>query len=260
MPQTFAIEKITFMSDGFRLTGALHLPAVRHPPLIVGSHGLMSSGESPKQIALARRCNELGMAFFRFNHRGCLDSQGDFRKDTTFESRRRDLECAVEAVRSKAGFSDRLGLFGSSLGGAVCLHAAASLSVQALVVTAAPIRNRAIADDAAGRGTLEVDPEFYRNHIRFDLSEALAAVSRVLIFHGDQDEIVPVSSGLEIYAEVGEPKKLVVLPEGDHLMSRGDHQERFIREAGLWFERFLIPGHEAEIESKRPGGSGFQQP
>ncbi len=245
MPQTFAVEKTTFLSDGFRLTGVLHLPAVHNPPLVVGAHGLMSSGESPKQIALARRCNELGMAFFRFNHRGCLDSQGDFRKDTTFESRRRDLECAVEAIRARAGFPDRLGLFGSSLGGAVCLHAAASLSVQALVIAAAPIRNRAIADDAAGRGNLEVDPEFYRKNIRFDLSEALAAVSRILIFHGDQDAIVPVSSGREIFARVGEPKKLVVQPEGDHLMSHPEHQKAFIREAGRWFERFLIPGHEA---------------
>ena len=67
---------LSFSSDGFRLSGTLHLPGMPLPPIVVGSHGLLSSGSSPKQIELARQCSENGMAFFRFDHRGCGHSDG----------------------------------------------------------------------------------------------------------------------------------------------------------------------------------------
>jgi hypothetical protein len=73
-------KKISFLSDNFLLRGILHIPAVEKGPVIIGSHGLLSSGNSPKQIALARRCNDFGIAFFRFDHRGCGKSKGFLKK------------------------------------------------------------------------------------------------------------------------------------------------------------------------------------
>ena len=56
---------LTFTSDGLQLQGVLHMPetdppaTARHeraglPPLVIGSHGLLSNSNSPKHIALAR--------------------------------------------------------------------------------------------------------------------------------------------------------------------------------------------------------------
>ena len=44
------IKEIVFSSDNFLLKGHLHLPPVDRPPVVIGSHGLFSDQNSPKQI------------------------------------------------------------------------------------------------------------------------------------------------------------------------------------------------------------------
>ena len=68
------------MSENFLLRGMLHIPTDEKGPVVIGSHGLLSSGNSPKQIELAKRCGEFGIAFFRFDHRGCGKSEGVFKE------------------------------------------------------------------------------------------------------------------------------------------------------------------------------------
>jgi predicted acyl esterase len=85
------IKKITFLSDGFKLYGTLHLPPAERPPVVIGSHGLLSSSSSPKQIALARACTAAGIAYFRFDHRGRGKSEGVFKEVTSLKARCTDL-------------------------------------------------------------------------------------------------------------------------------------------------------------------------
>ena len=87
---------INFESDGFLLKGMLHLPEADLPPIVIGSHGLLSNSYSPKQITLARECNANGIAYFRFDHRGCGQSNGVFNEVTSLEGRRNDLICAIK--------------------------------------------------------------------------------------------------------------------------------------------------------------------
>ena len=132
-------ERTSFISGELTLTGTLHLPRVEAPPTVIGSHGLFSSGDSPKQLALAKRCTAHGIAFFRFDHRGCGRSQGDFGRVTSLDSRMDDLRCAVQLIRDHRDTGNRIGLFGSSMGGAVCLALAKSLGARAIVTVAAPV-------------------------------------------------------------------------------------------------------------------------
>jgi dipeptidyl aminopeptidase/acylaminoacyl peptidase len=75
-------REISFRSDGLALKGTLHLPPSDKPPIVIGLHGLYSSQESPKQIALARACNALGLAYLRFDHRMSHEQhQNDFIRD-----------------------------------------------------------------------------------------------------------------------------------------------------------------------------------
>ena len=76
---------ITFDVDGLKLSGILHLPEQSPVALIVGVHGLMADKNSPKQIALAKRVTSIKMAYFRFDHRGCGDSEGVFNEQTTLK-------------------------------------------------------------------------------------------------------------------------------------------------------------------------------
>lgn len=231
---------LSFLSDGFRLSGTLHLPGMPLPPVVVGSHGLLSSGSSPKQIELARQCSENGMAFFRFDHRGCGHSDGDKADAADFNGRCRDLRCAVDFLRTLDCLSPATGLFGSSLGGAVCLSVAAATRVHALVTVAAPLDSSSLIDSAQGvvpaglSADLALSPRF-----RFDLSDSLSAIRNLLIFHGENDSVVPVSHARKLFEKAGHPKKLVIQENGDHVMSLLLHQQIFMQESLLWFSSIL---------------------
>lgn len=226
------------------MNGVLHHPGSSRPPVIIGCHGLFSSGESPKQMALAEACNAAGMAFFRFDHRGIGRSEGDFNQVTSLEGRSRDLIDAVNTMRQREDIGDRFGLFGSSYGGAVVLYSAGLITnVSAIVCVAAPvvIPNSKTAMDAVMKSSQSgrPDPEFTHERLTFDIEAGLPHVHHVLIFHGESDEIIPVSHARRIYQHSSEPKRLIIQKDGDHRMSLPAHQREFIREAVEWYENGL---------------------
>ena len=229
-------KKISFLSDNFLLRGILHIPAVENCPVVIGSHGLLSSSSSPKQVELARRCNEFKIAFFRFDHRGCGESQGNFREVTSLDARVTDIISAIETIRSQGYMNSRIGLFGSSMGGAACIAAAGKTQIDSMVINAAPLRSQIIKRTAEKKDKLELD----EIKLSFDISGYVAGISNILIFHGNADQVVPFSNALELFEKSGGPKKLIVQENGDHLMSNTIHQEEFIREASVWFKTRLF--------------------
>ena len=227
---------IDFSSDGYRLKGMLHLPTAERPPVVIGSHGLLSSSESAKQRELAAQCTAAGMGYFRFDHRGCGRSQGNFPEVTTLEGRVRDVMAAVKTIRLRTDTGRGCALFGSSMGGAVCLAAARAVGADALVTVAAPIRSRSVRPFDGSEPT---DSHVTGLQLDFDLSETIAGLRHVLVFHGDADRVVPFSHALEIIEKVDAPKRLVRQKNGDHLMSAEVHQKTFTREAVKWFSSRL---------------------
>ena len=227
-------KKISFLSDNFLLRGMLHIPTAEKGPVVIGSHGLLSSGNSPKQIELARRCNDFGIAFFRFDHRGCGKSEGVFKEVTSLDARRTDILSAIETIRGQGYIGSRIGLFGSSMGGAACISAAGTTKIDSMVISAAPLRSRMIK-----RPDEKEDKVEYKK-LSFDISGKLSGINNILIFHGDADQVVPFSNALELYEKAADTKKLIIQENGDHLMSNKAHQEEFIREAGLWFKNGLF--------------------
>ncbi len=235
------IEPLTFLSDHYELKGFLHLPDMPNPPVIIGSHGLFSTGDSPKQIALAKKCNALGMGFMRFDHRGCGRSQGLFREVTSLKGRHKDLVSAIQTIGDMPETGDRIGIFGSSMGGATALSVTSEYrNIDALVTVAAPVRSQPVLDSAEKSDDLRSLPlSFYQKNLYFDISHQLSGISRIMLFHGDKDDVVPVSNAHEIYAAAAEPKKLIIQKGGDHPISAPDHQDQFIAEASNWFAQWL---------------------
>lgn len=234
------IKDISFFSDGLKLKGYLHLPSANCPPVVIGCHGLYSSSSSPKQIALADQCNRFDIAYFRFDHRGCGRSEGKFEKVTSLETRCRDLADAVAVITGTSDTGDRFGLFGSSMGGTVCLSAADKLGTRTLVTFAAPIRSRILANELPRTENSDTAGIFLDTQKRrFDITDRLSGICNILIFHGDADDVVPVSHAEEIYSLAKWPKKLIKQKKGDHPMSNETHQKIFINEASHWFRQGL---------------------
>ncbi len=129
-----------------------------------------------------------------------------------------------------------MGLFGSSMGGSVCLSVARELAASAVVTWAAPIRS---ADLMAQQNSATAGSKSPFEKHPFDISPAIAGLHNILIFHGDADQTVPIDHAQEILARASDPKKLLILSQSDHRMSRPTDQQVFVQEAARWFQSYL---------------------
>ena len=217
------MEIVTFNSDRYILTGTLHRPETTPAPMVIGCHGLMADRNSPKQVGLAQACTHRGIGYFRFDHRGCGDSQGEFDQVTSLKGRREDLLDAIRFMNSTDLCNGDIGLFGSSMGGAVCLSVHNAVKVTAMVTVAAPLHSRfPRAED-------------HPQKLSFDITNDIQGVKNLHAFHGEKDEVVPLSHARMLHAQASDPKKLTIQPGGNHRMSDPVHQETFIQESVDWF-------------------------
>lgn len=234
---TSRIIPISFLSDELLLKGVLHLPDKTPAPFVVGCHGLFADKESPKQIALAEACCRAGVAYFRFDHRGCNQSEGDFAEVTSLAARCRDLADAVIMLSQRPDTGELAGLFGSSLGGTVVLASAGSLPPVRLVTVAAPLRSDPVirAIQASGDPVLDkMPPSFFDRSLRFDIRRQVKGLRNILIIHGDDDRVVPYENAEQLYATCEPPKKLLRQHHGDHRITATGHREAFITNAAAW--------------------------
>lgn len=234
--------RVRFPVDGLLLSGVLHLPEEERPPVVVGCHGLFAGKDSPKQLALAKELVRRGIAYFRFDHRGCGESQGDPGEVTTFSGRKRDLAAALDHLESRGDFGPGRGLFGSSMGGSVVLSVAASDPVDAVVMNAAPALAGPLLALLRETGeAARLPAAFFEEKDAFELPPGPLNPGPILIFHGREDAVVPVDHARIIFDRVAGQKDLVIFPRGDHSMSDPRDQEVFVARAADWFEDRLRP-------------------
>jgi dienelactone hydrolase len=149
------VEDVTFPSADGHCVGVLYRPANtgRELPVVVMAHGL-SGTRLTQYDRRARRLVESGAAVLDFDNRFVGTSPGEPRQRIDPLMWLEDLRAAVSFVRALPGIdAEAVGLYGSSLGGALALAAAAddpkiraiALDVPAidgLRLTPAPIANR----------------------------------------------------------------------------------------------------------------------
>lgn len=225
------------------LAAVLHRPARPPAPLVIACHGLLSSMDSPKYVALAEALAEAGLACARFDFSGCGQSAGA-RAETTVARRVAELGAVARALSAhRAVVASSLGLMGSSLGGFIALcHAERDPRVRAVVTWAAPadLKDLAVEKDlllgyGLGRPLLD---ELERG----DGLEAPAGIARCLILHGAADGLVPPSHARALYARAAEPKDLAILPGADHVFSDPGARGEALSGTVAWFRRFLLDG------------------
>lgn len=118
-------HKLSFMSDGLKLSGVLHVPEGRKPgqrlPTIIVLHGFVGTKDKSHVELVARMIEEMGYCVFRIDFRGCGESEGargevrchdqvaDTRNALTFISQREEVD------------PKRIGLTGHSFGAAVAI-------------------------------------------------------------------------------------------------------------------------------------------
>lgn len=121
-------ERITFPSDGLKLSGVVHIPDGRKPserrPAIIMMHGFgANKNGGPEWV-----CGQFeawGYVALRFDYRGCGESEGERGRVIALEEVA-DARNAVSYLQSRPEVDPaRIALCGSSLGAGVAVHAAA---------------------------------------------------------------------------------------------------------------------------------------
>ena len=223
------LQALRIEAFGSELYAVLHLPAKVPAPVIVCSHGLLSAKESPKFIALCEALSHAGFCSVRFDYSGCGQSPQRLGAGLV-DGRKLDLEAAVACVTEQPWSDGRIGLFGSSLGGFLSLLEANERPgfIRCVVSWAAPFEIGAKRPEELSAG----HPDGLGHPANL---AGLDAAGRVLLIHGQCDEIVPWRDCLRIYKRLKDPKKLLLLSTADHRISDASWRNRAILETVEWF-------------------------
>jgi pimeloyl-ACP methyl ester carboxylesterase len=213
---------IVFESDGVRLVGWL-FPAtgVARKGLMIYLHGIADNRASG--VGIAQRFTPQGYDVLVYDSRAHGESGGDVCTYGFHE--RRDVSRALDA----AGASQAI-LFGSSLGAAVALQAAAVEPRIRGVIAQSPFADlRTIVEERAKRfGPLATRGEIaaalrlaeQQAAFRVDDVSPLALAPRirvpVLLIHGERDRETAPAHSRRIHDALGGPRQLLIVPGAGH--------------------------------------------
>jgi hypothetical protein len=214
-------EQVSFLSDdGTRLSGWF-IPAVGDAMgTVVHFHG--NAQNMTAHFSYVAWLPREGFNLFVFDYRGYGASGGSPDREGVY----RDCVAALECVRRRADVDpDRIVLLGQSLGGANAIAVAGSGDagkIRAVAVDSAFFSYRLIVRDQMRHIPLV-------SLLRWPLSFVIVGNGRspgpavanisptpLLIFHGDEDQVVPIRHGIMLFDAAKEPKEFVRVPGGRH--------------------------------------------
>jgi dienelactone hydrolase len=208
-------------------------------PCVILSHGLLSSKESSKYLALSDALGANGIGSCRFDYHGCGESDGNI-EETTLSERLANLESVTALVLGHPSIDgSRVGLLGSSFGGCTSLvRAARDSRIRCVCLWATPYRLGS-KEEPSPEG-IDFREDLYADFARYDLLRDARKVRCGLVIHGEADEVVPAEEGAAIYENLCEPKAFELIRGGDHTFSRAADRERAISLSLDWLGRFLL--------------------
>lgn len=213
-------SELTLENDVDVLAGRLvlsgHLSIPQSPKgAVIFAHGSGSSRHSPRNVAVAQRLNEVGLATLLFD---LLTKQEELNRDNVFDIQllaERLLEATLW-LRQQNQLTDLpIGYFGASTGAAAALWAAADPDSRVMAVVSRGGR----ADMAAPR-----------------LADVHAPT---LLIVGGLDDVV-IELNQQAQAQLTCENQLVVIPGATHLFEEPGALERVADVAGNWFLKYLV--------------------
>jgi alpha-beta hydrolase superfamily lysophospholipase len=224
-------------SGGEAERGAPSRPLPQPPwPGIVIAHGAGSRKENHADFARLAAAN--GWAALSFDARGHGASEGEMSSAAIDDIVRiARLLAAHEGVDSR-----RVAVRGSSMGGFLAIHAAAVAPEIAGVIAICPASEDHLSRGVR-RGELEMrvgDPLALEAWLAGqDLRDAVERLAGrpLILLHAEGDDQIPSEWSEELFEHAGEPRKLILVPGGDHRSLQHDPELQAV--ALGWLERQL---------------------
>jgi hypothetical protein len=185
------------------------IPAAAGSPTLLYLHG--SRWSLSNNLFRISRLHAMGFSVLAIDYRGFGKSDGDLPSEALAYA---DAQAAWEHLRVREPDSARRFVYGHSLGGAVAIELATRNDDVAGVIVESTFTSMRDMADAMGYGSLPIGVLLTQ---RFD---SLAKVERlgapVLFVHGTSDRFVPASMSERLYAAAPEPKRLLLVENGNH--------------------------------------------
>jgi fermentation-respiration switch protein FrsA (DUF1100 family) len=217
----------------------LWLPESKPPwPGMLIVHGAGSRKENHADFG--RLCAAAGWAALAYDQRGHGEAAdeasprmiGDAARMARFLAARDGVDAARVCAR------------GSSMGGFVAIHAAATSTAIAAVIAICPAGEEHLSRGLRD-GSLEMraseqaraDLEAWLGEHELREAVALLAGRPLLLIHAEGDEQIPFEHSRELHARAAAPRKLILLPGGHHRSAQHDPELQGL--ALRWVERNL---------------------
>ena len=121
-------EKLSFRSDGLKLSAVLHVPEARRPgqrlPAFIVLHGFVGSKDESHAEIQARMLEEMGYVALRFDFRSCGESEGERAQVRCFDQVADAKNALTFLAEREEVDPTRIGVVGHSFGAAVSVYAA----------------------------------------------------------------------------------------------------------------------------------------
>jgi uncharacterized protein len=210
-PERFGvqIEDIWFTADdGVRLHGWYAAGNNSGPGLtLLWFHG--NAGNITHRLENLRDLLELGIDVFIFDYRGYGKSEGEPSESGIYK----DGIAAYDYLINEKGLaSDKIVLFGRSLGTAVAVEVAIHREVRGIILESAFTDAKAMA-----RIIIPFLPVGAMITSKFDSIGKMKNIHVPVLFtHGDSDSIVPIDLGKKLYQAANDPKDFYTIAGADH--------------------------------------------
>ena len=236
-------------SDGVSLLSAWFIPAKKPKATIIYLHGVGDNKMSG--LMLAKVLHEHHFNVMIYDSRAHGESGGKYCTYGYYE--KHDVQVAIYEAQKKYA-TGKIGVFGTSMGAAIALQAAAiEPRISAVVAEASFATLRQVTVDYQKR-LLRLPWHFLRN-IAMKKSESIAHFKHreispiqsvkniyvpVFFIHGKSDTFIKYQYSEELYAAANEPKELWLIDDARHSnvheVGKEEYEEKIVR----FFEKYLL--------------------
>ena len=213
------------------------IPASEERMVLLFFHG--NAGNISHRLDSLKIFHDLGFSTLIIDYRGYGSSQGDISEHGTYL----DAEAAWKYLTEAKNIpSQKIVVFGRSLGAAIAADIAAKYTAGALILESA---FTSVPDMAAK--LYPIFPVRLLSRYQYNTKKSLSSANcPVLIIHSPGDEIIPFENGLQLYRSAREPKRMLEI--------QGGHNEGFLLSGGTYIEgirKFINSSLSGSIEVKR---------